>query len=341
MDKTNKILISISAVILVIIVFLIVLSMNKKPLKYTITFDSTGGSLVLDQTVFKKSKALKPADPTKEGYMFIEWQYNNKPYDFNMVVTSDLILKAVWKELKENTELFTVEFDSTGGSLISKQIIEKGEKATKPENPIKKNYKFIEWTKDDKLFDFEEEITENIKLIAKWEKLIEKEEKTTQTSNQQPKEENKKEYTVTFNSNGGSEISNQVVTENDTILKPDNPTKTGYKFNDWLLDNDSYNFNNPVNSNITLIASWIPNNYVVAYNINTDDGEGYMENTTCEYGKECSLQSNNYLQENYTFLGWSTSSDGTVTYSNNSQVLNLTSIDNGTVTLYAIWQLNE
>ena len=346
MDKTNKILLSISAGLVVIIILLIVLSMNIKPSKYTITFDSIGGSIVLDQSVKKNDKVLKPADPIKKGYMFIEWQYNDKPYDFDTKVTKDLTLKALWKELKEDTIMYTIEFDSNGGSLISKQILEKGDKIKRPTDPTRKNYNFIEWTKDDKSYDFDTEVSDNITLVAKWEKVEEKPVEKPK-DNPKPQEEpkpndnNKQEYTVTFNTNGGSEISNITVTENNPVTKPNNPTRTGYSFDDWLLDGVSYNFSIPVITNITLNATWIPNKYIISYHVNADNGEGDMEITTCQYDKECALNSNNYTRENYTFMGWSTSSDGTVTYTNSSQVLNLTSNNNETVMLYAIWNLNE
>lgn len=347
MDKTNKILISISAGLVVVIILLIVLSMNIKPSKYTITFDSTGGSTVLDQSVKKNNKVLKPKDPTKKGYMFIEWQYNDKPFDFNTSITKDLTLKALWKEVKEDTEMFTIEFDSTGGSLISKQIIEKGEKVTKPKNPTKKDYNFIEWQYNNEPYDFEKEVEENMVLIAKWEKIEKEPEKPQETSNNKPKEnntpteDNKNEYTVSFNTNGGSEISNQTIKENDTITRPNNPTRTGYSFDDWLLDGTSYDFSAPVSTNITLNASWIPNKYMISYHVNADNGEGDMEITTCQYDKECILNSNNYSREGYTFAGWSTNPSGEVMYSNGATVSNLTSNNNETIVLYAIWNLNE
>ena len=348
MDKTNKILISISAVLIVIIISLIILFLNKKPSTYNITFDSTGGSTVLEQSVEKNSKILKPADPTKKGYIFVEWQYNNKPFDFNSLINKDITLVAIWQEIKEDTEMYTIEFDSNGGSLISKQILEKGSKVTKPTDPTRKNYKFIEWTKDNKPYDFNEEITENITLIASWEKIEEKKTETKTTPDNtkskeetKPTENNKNEYNVAFNTTGGSEISSQKVIENNKISRPTNPTKTGYTFDEWSLNDTTYNFENPVNNDLTLIATWIPINYIISYSANIEDALGSMEITTCEYDKECTLSSNNYSKENYTFIGWSTSPNGKVSYNNNSQVLNLTSNNNDIISLYAIWKVNE
>lgn len=65
-----------------------------------------------------------------------------------------------------------------------------------------------------------------------------------------------KTYTVTFNSNGGSTVDNQIVVENEKAVEPAVPTKEGYTFNGWYLGNSKYNFNDVVTSDITLTAKW-------------------------------------------------------------------------------------
>lgn len=352
MDKTNKTLLAISAVIVVIIICLIVLFLNKKTSTYSILFDSQGGSTVLDQSVEKNSKALKPADPKKEGHIFIEWQYNNKPFDFNSKINKDMTLVATWQKVEENAEMITIEFDTDGGSIVSRQIIKKDTKVKEPEETKKEGYIFIEWTLDDKKFDFDTEVKENITLKAKWEKEPEKnvekndteekqsnsEEPPKSTSNDKP---DKKQYTITFDTNGGSSIPSQIVEENEKAIQPENPTKTGYTFDSWILNNNMFSFDSLINNNLKLRAAWKANKYTISYNINTDTGSGSIESTTCEYDKECNLNSNNFTNENCTFSGWSTNSNGEATYSNSSTVKNLTSYNNATITLYAIWECNE
>lgn len=66
----------------------------------------------------------------------------------------------------------TITFNTNGGSNIPPTEIEKGQKLTKPADPIREGYKFIGWYSDEGLteeFDFNTEITENITLYAKWE----------------------------------------------------------------------------------------------------------------------------------------------------------------------------
>lgn len=72
-------------------------------------------------------------------------------------------------------------------------------------------------------------------------------------------EESKQEFTVSFESNGGSEIADQVVREGNLVLEPDAPTMEGSVFDGWFSDEElkqKYDFNTPVQGNITLYAKW-------------------------------------------------------------------------------------
>lgn len=73
----------------------------------------------------------------------------------------------------------------------------------------------------------------------------------------------KSQYTVTFNSNGGSSVASRDVNYNEQVTKPSNPTRTGYTFKEWHLNGSVYDFNTPVTSNITLTAVWNKNDVIV------------------------------------------------------------------------------
>ncbi len=64
-------------------------------------------------------------------------------------------------------------------------------------------------------------------------------------------------YYVTFNSDGGSTVPTQMVAPGGTAVVPASPTKTGKSFDCWNLNDVEYNFSTPVNSDITLVASWV------------------------------------------------------------------------------------
>ena len=65
-----------------------------------------------------------------------------------------------------------VTFDSDGGSVVPEQNIVEGKKAAEPPAPTKDGFKFVEWQKDGKRFDFSKAINEEVQLKAKWEKVV-------------------------------------------------------------------------------------------------------------------------------------------------------------------------
>ncbi len=198
--------------------------------KYTVTYNVDNKTYKTDQ-VKENTKATKPANPTKKGYKFIEWQLNGSAFDFNTKITENITLEAKFEE----ASTYTVTFNSDGGSSVKSQEVT--DKATKPTNPTKSGYTFVEWQLNGKTYDFNKEVVEDITLKAKWEKEITK-------------------YTVTFNTNGGSSIDKQTVKEGDKATKPANPTKEGYTFEEWLYNNQTYDFEKPVTQSITLTARY-------------------------------------------------------------------------------------
>ena len=77
-------------------------------------------------------------------------------------------------ESQRNDDLFTVKFDSDGGSVVNAVTVKSGEKIPEPKSPVKatleKQYAFKGWYYQDKKWDFENDVvTENITLTAKWE----------------------------------------------------------------------------------------------------------------------------------------------------------------------------
>lgn len=77
-------------------------------------------------------------------------------------------------ESQRNDDLFTVKFDSDGGSAVNAVTVKSGEKIPEPKSPVKatleKQYAFKGWYYQDKKWDFENDVvTENITLTAKWE----------------------------------------------------------------------------------------------------------------------------------------------------------------------------
>ena len=75
--------------------------------EFTVTFDSDGGSAVTAQKVLN-SPAIKPADPTKNGYLFAGWYLEDMQYAFDTTVTTDITLKAHWTPTSASTAITAV-----------------------------------------------------------------------------------------------------------------------------------------------------------------------------------------------------------------------------------------
>jgi len=63
-------------------------------------------------------------------------------------------------------------------------------------------------------------------------------------------------YIVTFNSDGGTEISPVAVPDGGKVARPADPVKEGFTFDDWYLGSELFDFETPVTENLTLTAKW-------------------------------------------------------------------------------------
>ena len=220
---------------------------------YTVSFETNGGSTVAAQTVQEGMTAAEPEVPTKQGNTFAGWYVDTALtviYDFAAPVTEDITLYAKWEETETPAPdtYFTVTFDSNEGSAVPSQRVLKNGVAVQPEAPAKTDCTFGGWYTDPELtapYDFNTPVTADITLYAKWEE------------NETPVPDTY--FTVTFDSNGGSEVSPQDVLENGCAVRPADPIRTGYAFQNWYTDPElttPYDFNTPVTANITLYAGW-------------------------------------------------------------------------------------
>lgn len=139
--------------------------------KFTVTFNSQGGSEVASQSVYAGEKIVKPESPTKENEYFVNWYKEaecTNVWDFeNETVSQDMTLYAKWTSI-----VYTITFETNGGSAIEAQVVPEGTLATKPETiPTKEGYLFEGWYTEQtmtNLFDFYTPITTDITLYVKW-----------------------------------------------------------------------------------------------------------------------------------------------------------------------------
>ena len=182
---------------------------------YTVTFDPTGGSEVTTKTIdvlYGEQLGDMPV-PIRTGYFFRGWYdapvegkcYGNSEgkgtsrYD----KTENCTLYAQWV-----INRYTITFDTAGGSEIAPITQDYGTAITAPADPTREGYTFIGWDK---------EIpttmpAENMTVTAQWE------------INQ---------YTITFDTAGGSEITPITQDYDTAITAPADPTREGYTFIGW------------------------------------------------------------------------------------------------------------
>ena len=186
--------------------------------KYTITFDTNGGSEIAPITQDYGTEITAPDNPTRKGYTFKGW---DKEIPETMPA-ENITVKAQW-EINQ----YTITFDTNGGSEIAPITQDYGTEITAPDNPTRKGYTFKGWDKEIP----EAMPAENMTVKAQWE------------INQ---------YTIAFDTNGGSEIAPITQDYGTEITAPDNPTRKGYTFKGW----DKEIPETMPAENITITARW-------------------------------------------------------------------------------------
>ncbi len=162
----------------------------------TISFDTDGGTEVADIIGGEGEPITPPANPTKTGYSFTGWN----PALPSVFPAEDMTVKAQWQ-----INQYTITFNTNGGTTISPITQNYNTAINKPSDPTKEGYTFAGW--DATIPDLMP--AENITINALW------------TTNQ---------YTITFDTDGGTTIAPISQDYGTSVTAPANPTKTGYTF---------------------------------------------------------------------------------------------------------------
>ena len=264
---------------------------------HTINFNSDGGTSISPQTVNSGGVAAQPSNPVKSGYAFVEWRLNGVAYNFSTPVTSNLTLVAVYTAVTPTTN-YTVTFNSDGGTSIQSQTVNSGDLVAKPANPMKSGYTFVEWQVNGTAYNFSAPVTSNLTLVAAYKAV-------TPTTN----------YTVTFNTDGGTSIQSQTVNSGGLVAKPANPMKSGYNFVEWQVNGAAYNFSAPVNSNLTLVAVYKAFDLIVTFNSNGGTSVPAQNVKRGDYA----VKPVDPVKKGYTFVEWRWITSG-VAYNFNNPV---------------------
>ena len=230
--------------------------------QYTITFDTNGGSEIAPITQDYGTEITAPDNPTRKGYTFKGW---DKEIPETMPA-DNITVKAQW-----GINQYTITFDTNGGNEIAPITHDYGTKITAPADPTRKGYTFKGWDKEIP----ETMPAENITVKAQWE------------INQ---------YTITFDTNGGSEIAPITQDYGTEITAPDNPTRKGYTFKGW----DKEIPETMPADNITVKAQWEINQYTITFDTN---GGSEITPITQDYGTAITAPADP-TRKGYTFMGW-------------------------------------
>lgn len=191
-----------------------------------------------------------------------------------------------WKEFNPINEAIFVTFNTKGGSAVNDIILNVPDKLVQPTAPVKIGHSLLGWYKEAdclNLFNFNNDsVKTNTTLFAKWEI---------------------KNFTVSFDSKGGSYIPDTTVLYNTLVNEPKTPIRKGYKFRGWFLDSlysRPWNFlNDSVKSDMVLYAKWQIKKYKVEFVIS--DTSSYI--ISANYNGRIDEPETPVL-EGYTFGGW-------------------------------------
>lgn len=150
-----------------------------------------------------------------------------------VIVIILIIIILLFLFLRGCQKKVTVTFEAYGNS--NEVSVSVDGTVDKIEEPKRDGYRFLGWYLDGELFDFDTKVTEDITLVAKWEKV------------------GYDEYTVTFIVDGEI-VRSATVDEDSRVSQPKVPVKDGYRFLGWYYNNKLFNFNKKINKDMKLIA---------------------------------------------------------------------------------------
>ena len=238
--------------------------------EYTITFNTNGGTTIAAITQDYNTAVQAPANPTKEGHTFKQW---DKAIPATMPA-ENITITAEW-----DINQYTITFDTDGGSAVAPITQDYGTAVVAPANPTKSGYTFTGW---DKTIPSTMP-AENMTITAQWTEIV------------------PNTYTVTYTDgvDGVELFADQVnanITEGTaTPAFNGTPVREGYTFAGWTPS-----VANTVTANATYTATWTINQYTITFNT---DGGSTIDPITQNYGTAIVAPANP-TKDGYTFAGW-------------------------------------
>lgn len=211
--------------------------------------------------------------------------------NINQTTSKSLYIKEIKMTYSDSVMYNVSFFDGTKEYTEYAKKVEENGKLIRPTDPEKEGYVFTGWYVDPELskeYNFDASITADLKLYAKFEEAAAVE---TQT--------------VTFMKDSETTYDTSVVKKGNTVGVPAEPTNDGYSFGGWYTDvncTTAYDFDLPVNTDITLYAKWLAK-YTVSFDT---DGGSTVESQTVVTGNKATKPAVNPTKKGYNFIGWYT-----------------------------------
>ena len=216
---------------------------RETPVTYSVAFKN-GAETVNTKHVENGSKASAPAAaPDRMGYTFNTWQKDGVDFDFNTAITSDTELDAGWTvndDTAYTAEAYLMNVDGTYPVAATSTVNKQGTTEDTAEidaawfGGVPTGFEVDNLNANNV---FSGEIAGDGSLVLK---VYVK----------------RTDYTVSFNSNGGSAVDSQTVRFGATATKPSDSAKNGYVFCYWKNSDAEYDFSTAVSGDITLTAQW-------------------------------------------------------------------------------------
>ena len=244
---------------------------------YAVTLHPNGGTINngnVTEYIYGVGATLPTADDmTYTGHTFKGW-YDNESLTGDPVTAiggTEMGNKEYWAKWEINQ--YTITFDTAGGSEIAPITQDYGTAITAPADPTREGYTFTGW-------DTAIPATmpaHNMTITAQW------------TVNQ---------YTITFDTDGGSEVAPITQDYGSAITAPAAPTREGYTFTGW---DKTIPATMPA-GDMTITAQWTVNQYTITYDLDGGTAEGNPDTYTVETD---AFTLKNPTRPGYTFTGWS------------------------------------
>ena len=260
---------------------------------FTVRFDTGGGSAVADQAVDEGGKAVKPADPEREGYTFDGWFADadgTQPFDFDSAISSDVTVYAKWSK-KEVPATISVTGSVAGVDAENKSQVWADKTTLElPEGATAADLSEALFEQAGLVYDATPDTQYGWRLNsitspdgrvlgtvdmgnnrwAYWSLVVNGEYAQLGASSIVLKggddvswvyevPEAPAIHTVTFDAGGGSAVAAQKVEDGKAAARPEDPAREGYTFAGWYSDagcTRAYDFSTPVSGDVTLYAKW-------------------------------------------------------------------------------------